>query len=186
MSLCQFGVPYDPLSRAAPAYTILLSCSLGLSHVNTLKSFSICRGGVILFVYLHFIYIVGGKRCSGKTDWINLFYTRKWTKQQSLGLIGDIHCVFIRHPWFVHRMHGSIVFRKGGFISFEGPHLHYLHTSRERSRDSLQVLTSFWNTMSKKGGIRNTFTPPLDLSIHRLTANAYISSWTPLIADCAM
>ena len=41
-----------------------------------------------------------------------------------------------------------------------------------------------WNTMSKKVGIRNTFTHPLDPSMHRLTANAYISSWTPPIVPC--
>ena len=189
MSLCQFSVPYDPLSRSAPAYTILLSCSLALSHVNTLKSFSICWGWVIVFVYLHLIYIVGGERCSGKIDWIIIFYTRKWTKQQSFELIGGIYCVIIRHPWFVHRMHGSITFRKGGFISYEGPHLHYLRTSRERSRDffaGFDVILKYYMCMLKKGGIRNTFTPPLDPSIHRLAANAYISSWTPLIADCAM
>ena len=44
---------------------------------------------------------------------------------------------------FVHRMHGSITFRKGGSISYEGPHLHCLCTSKERFRESFQVLMSF-------------------------------------------
>ena len=141
-----------PISRSASAYTILPSCSVAVPHVNTLKSFSICWGGVIVFVYLHFIYIVGWERCSGKTDWIHHFYTRKWTKQHKCGLIGNMFCVFIRHLLFVHQMHGSITFRNGGSISYEWLHLHYLRTSRERSRDSLQVLTSFEILCRRKEG----------------------------------
>ena len=63
-----------------------------------------------------------------------------------------MYCVFIRHPLFVDRMHGSITFRNGGSISYEGPHLHYLRTSRERSRDSLQVLASFEILCRRKEG----------------------------------
>ena len=75
-------------------------------------------------------------------------------------------------------MPGDNSCRNRGSISYEGPHLHYLRTSRERSRDSLQVLTSF-EILSKKGGILNTFIPCIvSLQMHIFQAELH---WSPIV-----
>ena len=143
------------------------------------------RWGYSICIFAFHLYCRRRKMLSSrKTDWIHLFYTRKWTKQQSCGLIGNMYCVFIRHPLFVHRMHGSITFRNGGSISYEGPHLHYLRTSMGRSSDSLQVLTSFEILCRRKEGFGTPSLIPwmhpciVSLQMHIFQAELH---WSPIV-----
>ena len=98
--------------------------------------------------------------------------------------VGNIYCVFIWQPWICtsHARIYNIQKRRVHFIWRTTSSLSlYFKGAIQRIFKSFDVILKYKCIMSKTGGVRNRLTPPLDPSIHRLTANTYVSTaWKKL------
>ena len=148
-------------------------------------------GSVIVIYYIYFFYIRFCLYCRTRKmlqeDWIT-FLDKKINIITIIWITVGISIMLWFHSTsMICTSHVRIqILRKGVVHSYVVAHLHYLRTSKERSRDSiLQVVMSFWKIKSQKGGVRTSLTP--NPWIHQcIYFNWFKRRWTPLIADCAI